>query len=39
MLNPLVGSSPAIVMCVGENPPAPVVKCLFDAAKSGVVCR
>lgn len=39
MLNPLVGSSPAIVMCVGESLSATVVKCLLDAARNEVVCR
>ncbi len=39
MLNPLVGSSPAVVMCAGENSPAIVVKCLSGAGKSEVVCR
>ncbi len=39
MLNPLVGSSPAIVMCVGENSPATAVQCLVCSRKNEVVCR
>jgi len=39
MLNPLVGGSPAVLMCVGENSPAIVVKCLVVAGKNEVVCR
>lgn len=39
MLNPFVGSSPAIVMCVGENSPATGVKRLVGSGKNEVVYR
>lgn len=39
MLNPLVGISPTVAMCVGENFSATILECLFDAGKSEVVCR
>lgn len=39
MLNPLVGTSPAVAMCVGGNFSPTMVECLFDAEKIEVVCR